>query len=404
MKLKLPPIILSLLKKRGGVVDVKLRATRAELINACKEHNYTPHASVIAFESSFGGLLIPDGEKMKKDEPYWLFGAHACLTSGAHTSPRGGSKARKLVPVVYSPNDIIYYLDEKGRGYAEDTIEDASAFLYADNKTSLVCRIVLNDLLFSRDETSIDLPGLQGNDLAKQLSLKLIKEASGKDRRFFSDAKGDVIVVEEIKEKRTRFAGSTKKQLTLVKQPEATKAPPTTELDLSFKPLTEVPAEIASMKDLRKLSLRGCPIKTLPESLADAKNLTQLILTDCQQLDVDAALPVIARLSKLKDLWLPLSRSLTSLAPLAKLPLKSLYLSGTSVKTPDRLPSGLGQLKKLTDLRINYADKIALLPEAEEDIRPLRLIFSKRFTDDDIRESVRKQPEVLYLNAFVKTL
>src|SRR3954471_16820826 len=159
MKLKLPKVVLAMLKKRGGTIDAELRATRARLIKTCEDHKYPPHATVIAFEAAFGGLQIPDEGKVKKGEPCWLFGTHACLTTGGHVAPRGGSKARKLVPVVYSPNDIIYYLDAQGRGYAEDTIEDPSAMFYADNGTSLVCRIVFNDALFSRQETSLDLPG-----------------------------------------------------------------------------------------------------------------------------------------------------------------------------------------------------------------------------------------------------
>jgi hypothetical protein len=467
MKLKLPKVVLAMLKKRGGTIDVGLRATRAQLIRTCEEHKYPLHASVIVFEAAFGGLLILDEPKQKKGEPCWLFGTHACLTTGGHTAPRGGlpteqagSKARKLVPVVYSPNDIIYYLDEQGRGYVEDTIEDPSAMFYADNGTSLVCRIVFNDALFSREETSLDLPGLQGDELSKRFSLTLVTEASGKDLRFFSDAKGDVLVVEEIKAKRTRFASATKKQFKLVKPPvvlDADKATPEmipflgktnvrmvseqrtslpeffehlpdlreldvsinrlttlpeslwratqlTNLDLSFNPLKELPDGIGNLKSLTKLSLRRCPIKTLPDALAGAKNLTKLIVTECEELDIDAALLVIAKLPKLQKLWLPLSRSLTSLSPLAQLPLKSLYLNGTYVQRPSRLPAGLGQLKKLTDLRIEYADDIAQLPEAPEDIRALRLIFAKRFTYDDIRKSALKQPEKLYLRAFADTL
>src|SRR6185436_2254729 len=172
MKLKLPSVVLTLLKKRGATVNFKLHATRVQLIKTCKNYDYRPHASVIAFDAAFGGLIIPDELKTKKDEPCWLFGTYACLTSEAHAGPRGGSKSRKLVPVAYSPNDIIYYLDERGKGYAEDTIEDTKAMHYANTGTSLVCRIVLEDALFSRKETSIDLPGLQGDAISKRLSLK----------------------------------------------------------------------------------------------------------------------------------------------------------------------------------------------------------------------------------------
>jgi hypothetical protein len=460
MKLKLPAVVRAMLKKRGGTTDAGLRPSRVRLIESCKEYGYQPHSSVIAFEAAYGGLVIPDEGKLKKDEPCWLFGTYACLTTGGHASPGKFSKPRKLVPVVNSPNDIIYYLDEKGHGYAQDTIEDLAASFYADDGTSLVCRIVFDDALFSRKETSLDLPGLQGEALAKRLSLKLVKEASGKDRRFFSNVTGDVLVVEEIKKKRTQFAGATEKQLKLVKQPVVAGAvkPPAemnpflgkanvrmvgeqrtslpeffehlqdlrdldvsinrlealpeslwratqlTSLDLSFNPLKEIPAGIANMKGLRSLSLRRCPVATLPDALAGAKNLGRLILTECTELDVDKALPVIAKLPKLKELWLPLSRSLTSLAPLAQLPLKSLTLNGVHVELPGRLPAGLGQLKKLTDLRIEYADGIAQLPAAPEDIRTLRLLFSKRFTDDDIRQSALKQPSKLYLRAFADTL
>ncbi|NOT74213.1 MAG: hypothetical protein HOP08_04735 [Cyclobacteriaceae bacterium] len=460
MKLKLPPVVLTLLKKRGGIMDASLRASKVQLVKTCKEYGYASHAPVVAFEAAFGGLVIPDGPRMKKDEPCWLFGTHACLTKGGHETPRAGGKARKLVPVVNSPNDIIYFLDEKGRGYAQDTIEDTAPFFYADDGTSLVCRIILQDALFSRDDTSMDLSGLQGEALAKRFSLKLIAKASGKDRRFFSDATGDVLVVEDIKAKETLFAGATKKHLRMVQQPVDKEAPKPsaemipylykanvrmvgekltslpeffehlpdlrdldvavnkletlpeslwratqlTELNLSFNPLKTLPEGIANLKNLQSLSLRGLPIKVLPDALAGAKNLTQLIVTECENLDVDNALAVIASLPKLKDLWIPLARSLTSLAPLANLPLNSLYLNGMYVQQPERLPPGLGQLKKLKKLRIEYADNIALLPEAPEDVRSLRLIFSKSFSDDDIRQSVLKQPSKLYLRAFADTL
>ena len=381
--MKIPAVAKSMLKKRGATTDTKLRATKAQLIKTCGEHGYKPHAAVIDFETAFGGMLIPDdGPKIKKDEPVWLFGTHACVTTGGHASPGRGKKI-KLVPVVNSPNDIIYYLDEQGRGYAEDTIEDASPVRYADNATSLVCRIVFDDALFSRKETSLNLEGLQGSELSKQLKLKLVKEASGNDRRFYTDKSGDILIAEDIKEKRTRFAGTTKKHLKLVQQQ---------------------PAPVADKKDTTSLSFRGSKIHELPASLADEKNLIELNLTECENLDVDKALLVIAKLPKLKELSLPLSRSLTSLAPLAHLPIKTLYLRGTYVKHPDRLPAGLSQLKKLKDLRIEYADEIAQLPETTEDVRALRLLFSAKFTDDDIRLSAAKQPEKLYLQAFVKTL
>jgi hypothetical protein len=64
----------------------------------------------------------------------------------------------------------------------------------------------------------------------------------------------------------------------------------------------------------------------------------------------------------------------------------------------------MGQLKKLTDLRVEYADAVAALPKAPEDVRALRLLFHSRFSDDDIRKSAAAQPEKKYLALFAKTL
>ncbi len=465
MKLNLPSIVLAMLEQRGGIMDPDRRGSQERLEKVCIEHGYALHSAVIDFEAAFGGLVMPDeGRKVKRGEPQWVFGTYACLSEGGHVAPRGGSKRRDLVPVVYSPNDIVYFLDAQGSAYAQDTIEDTSAVLYAENATALVCRILLDDAFFSRQETSVELKGLQGEALSQRLALTRISEASGADRRYYGDARGSILVVEEIKAKQTRCACATMDQLHAVKAPAASsagklapelspiltpllgkagvrmvseqraslpdifdhlpdlreldvssnlleslpdslwRATELTALDISFNPLTILADGIGNLTALRTLSLRGCPLRSLPDALAGAKQLTKLILSECESLDVDAALQVIAKLPKLKDLTLPLSRSLTSLSPLVHLPLKALYLHGIRVTHPDRLPAGLGQLKKLTDLRIEYADDIAQLPEAQEDVHALRLLFSKRFTDADIQQSALRQPSKLYLRAFADTL
>lgn len=463
MNLNLPTTVLALLQQQGGMIDPGFRGSQEQLESVCKQHNYPLHPAVLEFEATFGGLLLPDeGVSVDLEEPHWLFGAYACLRSEAHVQPRGGSKARKLVPVVYSPNDVIYYLDADGKAFAQDTIEDLSAMPYAANATALVCRILLQNAIFTRSETTHELKGLHGEAMSARLGLSLIHEASGTDFRYYGDAKGALLIVEDLKAKETRCACTTEDQLNAIREPAGAsniapelakeiapyagkshvrivsekrtsipdmfdhlpemreldlssnqlqtlpdslwRAKELTSIDLSFNPLTTLPDGLGNLKSLRSLSLRGCAFQTLPIALAGAKNLTKLLLTECVDLDVDAALQVIAKLTKLKDLSLPLSPSLTTLAPIAHLPLKSLQINGLYVKTPDRLPSGLGQLKKLTDLRIEYADEVAGLPEAQEDIQALRLLFGKRFTDDDIRKSATRQPEKRYLQAFAATL
>lgn len=359
MKLTISAALKTKLKKRGAVVDKKLRATKAQLTKICKEYDYALHQSVIDFETAFGGMVMPDeGTKLKKDEPCWLFGAHACITSGGHVDPRGGSKSRKLVPVVCSPNDVIYFLDAKGNAYAQDTIEDVSAVKFAKDPVTLVARILEEEEKFAQN---IPIPKDPNKvDLSMQ-KLEVLPDSVWSNKKA-------------------------------------------TYLNLSFNKFKELPEQIGELKELRELWLRGCLIETLPDSLAKAKNLKKLIVSECQYLDVEKTLQVITKLTKLEVLWMPLSEKLTSLAPLAKLPLKHLRLSGIYVKRPDRLPAGLAQLKKLTNLDIEYADEIELLPEAKEDIDALRVIFSKKFTIDDIRKSIAKQPEVRYLQEYLKTL
>jgi hypothetical protein len=88
MPLKLPEAALAQLEAARGFVDTKLKATRAQLVTTCQEHGYALHAAVVAFEASYGGLVIPEQPKQKKSDPVWLFGAHACLSSGAPSKSR----------------------------------------------------------------------------------------------------------------------------------------------------------------------------------------------------------------------------------------------------------------------------------------------------------------------------
>lgn len=221
MALKLPAVALSLLKVAKGAVDPARRGTKAHLSAVCKTLAYPLHPSVVTFEAAFGGLVIANESKGKKGGPVWLFGAHACLTSGAHVAPRGGSKQRGLVPVAYSPNDVIYFLDKQGRAFAQDTIEDTEATPFADDGTALVTRVLLYSALFALGDSAQAHPGLVGAELAKRLSLTLVKEASGRDLRFFSDAAGKTLVIENIAGGETLVASADKKLLRALEQSEA---------------------------------------------------------------------------------------------------------------------------------------------------------------------------------------
>jgi hypothetical protein len=214
MDLQLPVVVLNLLEKRGAVIDASLRGTQSQLIEVVKHYDYSLHDSVIAFETSFGGLLMPDdGNVLDRDEPYWLFGTYNCLISNAHSLPRGGDEKLMLVPIVYSPNDIIYFIDKSGKCYAEDTIEDTSASFYAESGASLICRIVFHDLLFSRNDSSIELSGLHGEMISKQFQLFLVNEASDADLHFYANTTADILVKEDFEAEQTIFSATSKNDL-----------------------------------------------------------------------------------------------------------------------------------------------------------------------------------------------
>jgi hypothetical protein len=223
MVLKLPRVALALLEVAGAAVEPQGRASKAQLLATCKRHGYAVHPSVAAFEAAFGGLVIPDRPKQKKNGPVWRFGAHACLTSGAHVAPRGGKKTLGLVPVVYSPNDVVYFLDKQGRAYAQDTVEDAEAKPFAENGTALLARIMLYSALFALGGSAQALPGVLGDALAERLSLALVTEASDRDLRFFSDATAKTLVIENLKSQQTLVATADKKRLRLLATPAPTK-------------------------------------------------------------------------------------------------------------------------------------------------------------------------------------
>jgi hypothetical protein len=219
---RLSPFALAIFERRHAVVEKKSRATPADLETTLKKYGYPISEGVLAFEAAFGGLKIPEyGAKanwLEAEEPAWLLGAHACLTSEVHGNPWGGSKRRGLVPVAYSPNDVIYFLDRKGRGFVQDTIEDTRAVPFAANGLALVERLLFWDEMFMLE--SVSLEGALGDKLKTLLALTLLNDASAKDVRFFCS---DTVYVTETAAKgktaaQTVIACKTKKQLASIQK------------------------------------------------------------------------------------------------------------------------------------------------------------------------------------------
>jgi hypothetical protein len=126
------------LAKRKPVFEAASRGTEAQLRALLKQRGYAAHDAVLAFDARYGGLVFADSPG---EEGYdWLLGAFAYLKSNAHVDPRGSKPDH--VPVAYSPNDRIFYLDKKGACWAIDTIEDTKAVRYASDGDTMVKRIL----------------------------------------------------------------------------------------------------------------------------------------------------------------------------------------------------------------------------------------------------------------------
>lgn len=138
------------LGKRGALVatrrarhDPRRTGDAAAVRKLLARHKYPVHASVLAFERAFGGLVIPDADADESGLPSGaatIVGSYACLKSRAHGRPGGGRV--DLVPVAYTSNDCIVFLDKRGVAHFQDTIEDASAKRFSATGAGAVARLL----------------------------------------------------------------------------------------------------------------------------------------------------------------------------------------------------------------------------------------------------------------------
>lgn len=126
------------LAKRNPVFDAKVRGDKNKLAAILKKKGYPTHPFITAFDAVYGGLIVADSPG---EEGYdWLFGAYACLKSNAHKDPRGDKPT--WVPIAYSPNDVIFFMDEKGAVWAIDTIADKKAAPFAKSGDEAMKRLL----------------------------------------------------------------------------------------------------------------------------------------------------------------------------------------------------------------------------------------------------------------------
>jgi len=170
----LGPVALRLLKARRAV-------RKKPRTPAAVKAKLGAHAPALAFERDYGGLSIKA----------WLIGPVACLESGMTFSAPG---RKKLVPVVVTDNDNVYFIAADGTAWAEDAVEDPKPVLYARNARAMFTRILFREHVFYCPEDRRRMvDGAHGAELALEHRLEAIADASDAEERWWSDGKKFVV-------------------------------------------------------------------------------------------------------------------------------------------------------------------------------------------------------------------
>jgi hypothetical protein len=189
----LGPIAAALLAKRN---PARLPTTeKRDLLAALSRAGVPGHAPAIAFEKTYGGLSFPDqGEPrgwQKAGAPAWLVGPVACMAS-FDKLPSSGKK--KLVPVLRTPDDLVYFLDEAGAVWAQDMVEQSRPVTWVANARAMMTRILFSDHVFGCPAgQKAEIASAKGEEAARALKLRVIADASDDKERWWSDGKTFVV-------------------------------------------------------------------------------------------------------------------------------------------------------------------------------------------------------------------
>jgi hypothetical protein len=126
----------------------------------------------------------------------WAFG------SGAEH----GESAKGLVPVISTANDVVFFLDRRGKAWGQDTIEDPRPVPFADDLDVLVARVALVQLSSELKRIS-ETAGRSGAALARARKLPRIPEATDSLGAAWGTAKALVLESREGKRWMTRVYG-----------------------------------------------------------------------------------------------------------------------------------------------------------------------------------------------------
>ncbi|HUQ04642.1 MAG TPA: hypothetical protein VM261_19210 [Kofleriaceae bacterium] len=200
----LGPVVAAALKRGKARIDPTLRGDEPAVRARLAEHGFVAHASVLAFDERWGGLIVARGHEGED----WTFGAFTCVDGGGDGGPVG--KRKKLVPVAMTPNDVVYFLDARGAAWAQDTIEEQSASPFADDADTMVARCLLFDAIWLErlKDRFVELDGAHGTRTARLLKLPRVRSATDSHGGFWSDGKTYVSEFREGRKTTTMVAGA----------------------------------------------------------------------------------------------------------------------------------------------------------------------------------------------------
>lgn len=176
---QLDPRVRAWLRELGARVDPRFVSDRASLAEALRARGVRSSKALRQFEARYGGLEIgPGGEDQ---EPEYFFGVLRC---GELRSPK-----KSLVPVGFAGDAAYLYIDPRGVIWAEDMEYPPEVF--APSGDVAISRIALNTILFQHrvEGRCLELEGRHGERIARELSLRAVRNLGDDDLRVWADAR-----------------------------------------------------------------------------------------------------------------------------------------------------------------------------------------------------------------------
>jgi len=168
-----------------GGVNPDLAGDESRLRALLKKNGRRAFRPLLEFDQRYGGIVLSNS-----DGWFWVFGAHACLSSGEGIV----DSPRKLVPIVIG-SDSVGYMDSRGTIWGQSLVVDAEPHPFAPDGDALIARTVLHDMSWSHQVVRrfARIEGKHGARIARELGLSAVRRGNDATWRGWIDAKRVVI-------------------------------------------------------------------------------------------------------------------------------------------------------------------------------------------------------------------